>query len=73
MSLGLGTRDLSSHILAGVYARDLYQVGDKITLDKVEGTLLRIGAVKTEIKLKDKVVISVANGELINNSVSVKK
>ena len=73
LSLGLGTRDLSSHILAGVYARDLYQVGDKITLDKVEGTLLRIGAVKTEIKLKDKVVISVANGELINNSVSVKK
>lgn len=73
LSLGLGTRELSSNILAGVYARDLYQAGDKLTLDGVEGTLKQIGAVKTEIKLKDKSIVSVANGVLINSSVSVKK
>ena len=72
LSLGLGTRELAANILAGVYARDLYQAGDAIELDDIAGTLEQIGTVKTQIKLKDKKVVSVANNVLIDQRVTVK-
>ena len=71
LSLGLGTRSLSSHILAGVYARELYKVGDHIKLNEIDGSLQRIGTVKTEIKLANGNVVSIANGVLINSTVKV--
>lgn len=73
LSLGLGTRDLAANILAGIYARDLYRAGEPIELDDIVGTLEQIGTVKTEIRLKEKNVVSVANSVLIDQRVTVKK
>lgn len=74
LSLGFGSRELSSNILAGVYARDLYHAGDRITLDDiVEGTLKNIGTVKTEVQQDDGTLVSVANTILIDTKVSVKR
>ena len=72
LSLGLGTRDLARNILAGVYARDLYAAGTTIELEGVEGVLEQIGTVKTQIKLKDDRVVSVANNVMIDQRVTVK-
>lgn len=69
LSLGLGTRELASNILAGIYARELYQPGAAIELDDIVGTLERIGTVKTHIKLKQKKTVSIANCVLINSRV----
>lgn len=73
LSLGLGTRDLARNILAGVYARDLYEVGSTIELEGIEGTLQQIGTVKTQIKLPDERVVSVSNNVMIDQRVTVTK
>lgn len=73
LSLGLGSRDLSANILAGVYARDLYRAGDQIQLDDISGTLESVGTVKTQIKQQDGNLVSVANTIIINAKVSVKR
>lgn len=73
LSLGLGTRDLSTNILAGVYARDLYAVGDKIELGDIAGTLESIGTVKTQIRLADEKVVSIANRAMISGRVTVQR
>lgn len=70
LSLGLGTRDLSTNIMAGVYARDLYSVGDLIEFDGKEGVVIQIGTVKTLVKHKNGSQISVANTVLINSTVT---
>lgn len=73
LSLGLGTRDLSTNILAGVYARDLYAAGDKIELGDIAGTLESIGTVKTQIRLADEKVVSIANRAMISGRVTVQR
>jgi small-conductance mechanosensitive channel len=73
LSLGLGSRDFSANILAGVYARDLYCVGDQIQVDDICGTLESVGTVKTQIKQQDGEMVSVANKIIIDSKVSVKR
>lgn len=71
LSLGLGTRDLASKILAGVYARDLYCVGENIQIDDISGSLESVGTVKTIIRIKDGTLVSVANNHIIDSKVIV--
>jgi len=71
LSLGLGTRDLSTSIMAGVYARDLYKEGDQIKVGDVEGIVEQVGTVKTTIKCKNGSRVSLANTVLITSTVSV--
>jgi len=72
LSLGLGTRDLSTSIMAGVYARDLFKAGDHIKVADIEGEIEQVGAVKTTIKCKGGARVSMANTTLITSTVSVK-
>ena len=72
LSLGLGTRDHSSNIIAGVYARDLYKVGQTIVINDIEGTIVEVGSLKTRIRLADGSQTLVANRLLIDLSVNVK-
>lgn len=69
-SLGLGTRDPASNILAGVYARDLYRSGDRIEIEDIAGTLDQIGTVKTRIAAADNRMVSIANRVLIEKRVT---
>lgn len=73
LSLGMGTRDLSANIVAGVYVRDLYQSGDSIQVGSIEGILESVGTVKTQITQKDGTLISLANSSLVKTQVSVKR
>lgn len=72
LSLGLGTKDLSTSIMAGVYVRDLIKAGDHIKVDDIEGEVEQVGAVKTVIKSKNGLHVTLANTTLITSTVSIK-
>jgi len=73
LSLGLGTRDLSRHIVSGVYMRDLYQSGDTIEVNGNTGKVVEVGTVKTMIELKNGSHISLSNESLLNEAVVIHK
>ena len=72
LSLGLGTRDLSANLIAGYYARDLFTVGAGIDMENCAGAVEKIGAVKATIKCEDGSMMTLANSQLIEESVRVK-
>ncbi len=69
LSLGLGTRDIAGNVIAGVYARDLYKPGATIKLGEISGKLVEVGTTKAVIQLQGKKRITVANRDLINQTV----
>ncbi|MFN3581548.1 MAG: mechanosensitive ion channel family protein [Pseudomonas sp.] len=70
LALGLGSRQVVSQIIAGIYVRELYQVGDRIRIDDLEGTIEEIGTVKTQLLDDQGQLISIANRALIDQRVS---
>jgi len=70
LAMGLGSRDTVSQIIAGVYLRELYEVGDRITVDGTEGVIEEIGTVKTSLMDDEGRLISVPNRSLIDRPVS---
>ena len=69
LSLGLGTRDISSSIVAGLYARDLFQPGDKITVGDVTGCVVEVSTTNTVLELDDGTTYSIPNQALIAQQV----
>lgn len=69
LALGLGSREIAAQILAGIYVRELYQVGQSITVDQLEGQIEEIGTVKTTLLTADGELVSVANRTLLENRV----
>lgn len=51
LAFGLGGRDIARNVLAGYYARDVYQLGDRLVIDGQEGTLNTIGTLNAEIAI----------------------
>jgi small-conductance mechanosensitive channel len=49
LAFGLGGRDIARNVLAGYYARDVYQLGDRLVIDGQEGALDTIGTLNAEI------------------------
>jgi small-conductance mechanosensitive channel len=70
LALGLGSREVVSQIIAGIYVRELYHVGDRIKMDELEGVIEEIGTVKTQLLDDDGQIVSVANRTLIAHRVS---
>jgi small-conductance mechanosensitive channel len=70
ISLGIGTKALSQEIISGVYLRELFQPGDNIAFDDVEGTLTVIGNVATKVLTTDEKIVTVPNTYLLNNKVT---
>jgi len=66
--LGLGLKKMASQIVAGVYARDLFQVGTTIEYDGEETKVAGVGPVTTKLMTKDGGFIMVPNDELISTS-----
>jgi len=73
LSLGLGSRELSRHIVSGVYVRDIYQPGDVIEVDGNKGTLVEVGTVKSLLELENGAKISFSNESLLNQVVVIHK
>ncbi|MDD0843608.1 mechanosensitive ion channel family protein [Pseudomonas sp. Gutcm_11s] len=70
LALGLGSREIAGQILAGIYVRELYQVGQQVRIGEVEGQIEEIGTVKTVLLTEDGELVSVANRTLLEQRVS---
>ena len=70
LALGLGSRDIASQILAGIYVRELYEVGQQVQVGEVEGQIEEIGTVKTTLLTDAGELVSVANRTLLEQRVS---
>ena len=71
LALGLGSRELVSQILAGIYVRELYGVGQHVRLEglDLEGEIEEIGTAKTLLLKDDGERVSVANRVLLEQRV----
>lgn len=72
LSLGLGTRDLSSNIIAGYYARDLFASGSRISMLNCDGEVVNVGTMKATIKCEDGSQLTIPNSDLVVSAVSIK-
>lgn len=70
LALGLGSRDIASQILAGIYVRELYQVGQQVQVGEVEGQIEEIGTVKTTLLTDTGELVSVANRVMLEQRVN---
>lgn len=70
LAMGLGSRDIAAQILAGIYVRELYEVGQQLKVGDVEGQIEEIGTVKTTLLTDEGELVSVANREILEQRVS---
>lgn len=70
LALGLGSREIAGQILAGIYVRELYEVGQQVKIGEVEGQIEEIGTVKTVLLTDAGELVSVANRTLLEQHVS---
>jgi small-conductance mechanosensitive channel len=70
LALGLGSREIAGQILAGIYVRELYDVGQQVKIGEVEGLIEEIGTVKTVLLTEEGELVSVANRTLLEQRVS---
>lgn len=64
LALGLGTRDIAKQVIAGVYARDLYEPGVELCVGEDSGVLIEVGATTTILQREDGQRIFVPNDKL---------
>ena len=71
LALGLGSRELVGQILAGIYVRELYEVGQRVRLEglDLEGEIEEIGTAKTLLLTDEGQVVSIANRVLLEQRV----
>lgn len=65
LTLGFGARDVARNIIAGVYARKLFQGGQKLRVGQAEGEILEVGTVSTVVRT-DKGRCTIPNSLLID-------
>lgn len=71
LSLGLGTRDVAGSVVAGVYVRELFQVGDTIKVGEVKGAVVEVGSTSVLIQAADGVCTSIPNRQLLDEQVEI--
>lgn len=70
ISLGIGTKSMAQEVVAGVYLREMYQVGDSIEVKDIKGTLVSIGSVASKIMGEGESITTVPNTFLLANKVT---
>jgi small-conductance mechanosensitive channel len=70
LALGLGSRGIAGQIIAGIYVRELYQVGQHLKVDDVEGVIEEIGTIKTILLTDEGELVSIANRVLLDQRVT---
>lgn len=68
LSIGMGSKDVTRHVLAGFYARKLFRPGDTLEVKGHRGTLKAITATQTLLE-QDGRVVSVANSVFLDDVV----
>ena len=69
LSLGLGTRTTAGNIIAGLYARDLFPPGDKITVGDITGRVIEVSTTNTLLELDDGTTYTLPNSVLVDSQV----
>ena len=69
LTLGLGTRDVTRHVVAGAYARDVYKPGMRLRVSDLNGQLVDVGTVSTRIATDDGETLYIPNGDLLQSVV----
>lgn len=49
LALGLASRDIVGQVIAGIYVRELYELGQNVQINTIEGRIEEMGTVKTII------------------------
>ncbi len=70
LAMGLGSREIAGQILAGIYVRELYEVGQQVRVGEVEGQIEEIGTVKTTLLTEEGELVSLSNRILLEQHVS---
>lgn len=70
LAVGLGCRSIASQIIAGIYVRELYELGQLIQIDGVEGTIEEIGTVNTIVQTAAGELVYLANRQLLEKHVT---
>lgn len=69
LAIGLGARDVAGQVIAGMYARELYQPGTTIEVSQLRGRLLEIATTNTLIETSDGSIACISNKELLSAQV----
>ena len=69
ISLGIGTKSMAQEIVAGVYLREIYQIGDNIEVGDIKGALVTVGSVASKVMAEDEAIVTVPNTFLLANKV----
>lgn len=70
LAIGLGCRGIAAQIIAGIYVRELYELGQTVAIDGVEGTIEEIGTVKTILQTPAGELVYLANRVLLEQHVT---
>jgi small-conductance mechanosensitive channel len=70
LALGLGSRDIAGQIIAGIYVRELYEVGQDVVVAEIKGQIEEIGTVKTVLLTDEGELVSIANRMMLEHRVS---
>ncbi|KTB57221.1 transporter [Pseudomonas viridiflava ICMP 13104] len=70
LALGLGSREIAGQIIAGIYVRELFQVGQQVQIGETEGQIEEIGTVKTTLLTDEGELVSFSNRILLEQRVS---
>jgi hypothetical protein len=71
LAFGLGGRDVARGVLAGYYAREQFEMGDRVIIDGEEGILEAVGTLNAEIRIGSERLV-VPNTVLTETAVKVK-
>lgn len=69
LAIGIGARDVAGQVIAGMYARELYQPGTTIEVNEVRGRLLEIATTNTLIETQDGSIACISNKEMLSAGV----
>lgn len=68
LALGLGTREMAKHVVAGVYARETFPVGSSFSIDGQSATVTEVRAVNTAMKTENGTLV-IPNARLMEKEV----
>ncbi|MCK9535797.1 MAG: mechanosensitive ion channel [Pseudomonas sp.] len=70
LALGLASKDVAGQIIAGIYVRELYELGQQVQIGDVEGRIEEMGTVKTILVNEDGEWFYIANRVLLEQKVT---
>lgn len=71
LALGLGTRDVAGNVVAGVYARELYEPDNVIKLGDTVGTVVAVTSTSLVLEKEDGTKVTIPNRRLLDEQVEI--